>query len=57
MPACEIALVARKVRMPVFVEVKARRHGLQQHLWRFDIVMLAPDKLRRQMRDAWPAQG
>lgn len=85
MPACEIALVARKGRTLVFVGVKARRtqdmalesvtpqprkrleqaanqwvsrrHGLQQHLWRFDIVMLAPGKLRRQMRDAWPAQG
>ena len=57
MPACEVALVARKGRMLVFFGVKARRHGLQQHLRRFDIVMLAPGKLRRQMRDAWPAQG
>jgi putative endonuclease len=84
MPACEIDLVARKGRMLVFVEVKARRtqdmalesvtpqlrkrleqaanqwvsrrRGLQQHLWRFDIVMLAPGKLPRHMRDAWRAQ-
>lgn len=35
----------------------SRRRGLQQHLWRFDIVMLAPGKLPRHMRDAWRAQG
>jgi len=35
----------------------SRRHGLQQHLWRFDIVMIAPGKLPRHMRDAWRAQG
>lgn len=35
----------------------SRRHGLQQHLWRFDLVMLAPGKLPRHMRDAWRAQG
>jgi putative endonuclease len=34
----------------------SRRRGLQQHLWRFDIVMLAPGKLPRHMRDAWRAQ-
>ncbi len=85
MPACEIDLVARKGRVLVFVEVKARRtqdmalesvtpqlrkrleqaanqwvsrrRGLEQHLWRFDIVMLAPGKLPRHMRDAWRAQA
>ena len=30
---------------------------LAQHLWRFDIVMLAPGKLPRHMRDAWRAEG
>jgi putative endonuclease len=35
----------------------SRRRGLQQHLWRFDIVMLAPGKLPRHMRDAWRAQA
>jgi putative endonuclease len=85
MPACELDLVARKGRMLVFVEVKARRtregaleavtpqlrkrleqaanqwvsrrRGLQQHLWRFDIVMLAPGRLPWHMRDAWRAQA
>jgi putative endonuclease len=84
-PACEIDLAARKGRMPVFVEAKARRtqdmalesvtpqlrkrleqaasewvsrrRGLQQQLWRLDMVMLAPAKLPRRMRDAWRAQG
>jgi len=84
-PACGIYLVARKGRMPVFVEAKARRtqdkalesitpqlrkrleraasewvsrrRGLQQQLWRLDMVMLAPAKLPQRMCDAWRAQG
>lgn len=84
MPACELDLVARKGRMLVFVEVKARRRreaaleavtpqlrkrleqaanqwvsrrrGLEQYLWRFDIVTLAPGQLPRHMRDAWRAE-
>lgn len=35
----------------------SRRRGLEQHLWRFDIVMLSPGRLPRHMRDAWRAQG
>ena len=33
------------------------RPKLQTHLWRFDIVLLAPGRLPRHMRDAWRAEG
>lgn len=33
------------------------RHKLQNHLWRFDIVLLSPGRLPRHMRDAWRAEG
>lgn len=33
------------------------RHKLQKHLWRFDIVLLAPGRLPRHMRDAWRAEN
>jgi putative endonuclease len=35
----------------------SRRRGLQQALWRFDLVLLAPARLPRHMRDAWRAQN
>lgn len=35
----------------------SRRRGMQDLLWRFDVVMLAPGRLPRHMRDAWRAQG
>lgn len=35
----------------------SRRGGMQDLLWRFDIVMLAPGRLPRHMRDAWRAQA
>lgn len=34
----------------------SRRRGLQDVLWRFDAVLLAPGRLPRHMRDAWRAQ-
>lgn len=33
------------------------RPKVQTHLWRFDIILLAPGRLPRQMRDAWRAEG
>ncbi len=33
------------------------RPKLQGHLWRFDIVLLAPGRLPRHMCDAWRAEG
>lgn len=33
----------------------SRKPKLQQHLWRFDIVLLAPGGLPRHMRSAWRA--
>ncbi|MFT3722774.1 MAG: YraN family protein [Hyphomonadaceae bacterium] len=33
------------------------RPKLQSHPWRFDIVLLAPGRLPRHMRDAWRAEG
>lgn len=35
----------------------SRRRGLQDALWRFDAVLLAPGRLPRHMRDAWRAQA
>lgn len=35
----------------------SRHRNLQNHLWRFDIVLLAPGRLPRHMRDAWRATG
>ena len=35
----------------------SRRRGLQDLLWRFDAVLLAPGRLPRHMRDAWRAQS
>lgn len=35
----------------------SRRRGLQQALWRFDVVLLAPGRLPRHMRDAWRAEN
>lgn len=35
----------------------SRRRGMLDLLWRFDVVMLAPGRLPRHMRDAWRAQG
>lgn len=35
----------------------SRRRGMQDLLWRFDIVVLAPGRLPRHMRDAWRAQN
>ena len=34
----------------------SRRRGAQQDLWRFDVVLLAPGRLPRHMRDAWRAE-
>jgi putative endonuclease len=34
----------------------SRRRKLAEHVWRFDIVLLAPGKLPRHMRDAWRAE-
>lgn len=34
----------------------SRHRKLQDWLWRFDIVMLAPGRLPRHMRDAWRAE-
>lgn len=34
----------------------SRRRGMQELLWRFDAVLLAPGRLPRHMRDAWRAQ-
>ena len=33
----------------------SRRRGLQEALWRFDVVLLAPGRLPKHMRDAWRA--
>src|SRR5689334_7932172 len=33
------------------------RPKLRSHPWRFDIVLLAPGRLPRHMRDAWRAEG
>ena len=33
------------------------RHKLQNHLWRFDIVLLSPGRFPRHMRDAWRAEN
>ena len=35
----------------------SRRRGMQDVLWRFDAVLLAPGRLPRHMRDAWRAQA
>lgn len=35
----------------------SRRRGQQQALWRFDVVLLAPGRLPKHMRDAWRAQN
>ncbi|MEQ1785162.1 MAG: YraN family protein, partial [Hyphomonadaceae bacterium] len=35
----------------------SRRRGMQDLLWRFDAVLLAPGRLPRHMRDAWRAQA
>jgi len=35
----------------------SHRRGLQDLLWRFDAVLLAPGRLPRHMRDAWRAQS
>lgn len=35
----------------------SRRRGLQDALWRFDVVLLAPGRLPKHMRDAWRAEG
>lgn len=34
----------------------ARRRGLEQKTWRFDIVAIAPGRWPRHVRDAWRAQ-
>lgn len=34
----------------------SRRRGMQDLLWRFDAMLLAPGRLPRHMRDAWRAQ-
>lgn len=34
-----------------------RRPKLARHIWRFDVVLLAPGRLPRHMRDAWRAAG
>jgi len=34
----------------------SRKRGLENHLWRFDIVALAPGRLPRHIRDAWRAE-
>ena len=33
------------------------RHKLQNHVWRFDIVLLSPGRMPRHMRDAWRAEN
>lgn len=33
------------------------RRGLEGHLWRFDIVAMAPGRLPRHIRDAWRAES
>jgi putative endonuclease len=33
------------------------RHKLQNHLWRFDLVLLAPGRFPRHMKDAWRAEN
>mgnify|MGYP001313622380 CR=1 FL=1 len=33
------------------------RHKLQNHLWRFDLVLLSPGRFPRHMRDAWRAEN
>jgi putative endonuclease len=35
----------------------ARKRAMQDWLWRFDIVLLAPGRLPRHMQDAWRADG
>jgi len=35
----------------------ARKRAMQDWLWRFDIVLLAPGRLPRHMADAWRAEG
>ena len=35
----------------------SRRRGLQDLVWRFDAVLLAPGRLPRHLRDAWRAQN
>jgi putative endonuclease len=35
----------------------SRKPKLAQHLWRFDIVLIAPGGLPRHMRDAWRAEA
>jgi putative endonuclease len=34
----------------------SRRGRLRDWLWRFDIVLMAPGRLPRHMRDAWRAE-
>lgn len=34
----------------------SRRRGLREALWRFDVVLLAPGRLPKHMRDAWRAE-
>jgi putative endonuclease len=34
----------------------SRKRGLENHLWRFDIIALAPGRLPRHIRDAWRAE-
>lgn len=33
------------------------RHKLQNHTWRFDIVLMSPGRLPRHMPDAWRAEN
>ena len=33
-----------------------RRHKLQNHIWRFDIVLMSPGRFPRHMSDAWRAE-
>lgn len=33
------------------------RHRLQNHLWRFDIMLMSPGRLPRHIRDAWRAEN
>jgi len=35
----------------------SRHHKLREHIWRFDIVLLAPGRFPRHMRDAWRASS
>ncbi len=34
----------------------SRRRNLKDHFWRFDVVLLAPGRLPRHMKDAWRAE-